>query len=60
MAWQDGKPVGEGLAQGKRNTPSLLDVRYRRWLGWDGAGAGDDRGQSARTALRPAGEDLFR
>lgn len=25
-----------------------------------GAGAGDDRGQSARTALRPAGEDLFR
>ncbi len=25
-----------------------------------GAGAGDDRGQTARTALRPAAEDLFR
>jgi cytochrome c peroxidase len=38
MAWQDGKRVGEGLAPSKRNTPSLFDVRYRRWFGWDGAG----------------------
>lgn len=37
MAWQDGKRVGEGLAPGRRNTPSLLNVRYRRWFGWDGA-----------------------
>ena len=37
MAWQDGKRTGEGLAPSKRNTPSLLNVRYRRWFGWDGA-----------------------
>ena len=37
LAWQDGKRTGDGLAPGRRNTPSLLNVRYRRWFGWDGA-----------------------
>ena len=37
-AWSDGRPVGIGLAVGRRNTPSLLDVRHRRWFGWSGAG----------------------
>ena len=36
-AFQDGKPRGFGLAQVDRNTPSVLNVRYSRWFGWDGA-----------------------
>jgi cytochrome c peroxidase len=36
-AFQDGKPRAFGLAQVDRNTPSLLNVRYARWFGWDGA-----------------------
>ncbi len=32
-AFQDGKTT----ARGHRNTPSLLDSRLLRWLGWDGA-----------------------
>jgi cytochrome c peroxidase len=53
MAWQDGKRVGEGLAPSKRNTPSLLDVRNRRWFGWDGA-ADSLWAQSIRPILDPA------
>ncbi len=52
MAWQDGKPVGEGLAPGRRNTPSLFNVRYRRWFGWDGA-ADSLWAQSIRPILDP-------
>lgn len=36
-AWQDGAARAQGLALGDRNTPTLLDVRYHRWFGWDGA-----------------------
>ena len=36
-SFQDGRPVAEGRGKGARNTPSLLDVAERRWLGWDGA-----------------------
>ena len=36
-AWQDGRVTGAALSVVDRNTPSLLDVRSRRWFGWDGA-----------------------
>src|SRR5205823_1544551 len=35
-AFTDGKPLSEGIARGRRRTPSLLNVAYRRWLFWDG------------------------
>jgi cytochrome c peroxidase len=37
-AWQDGRARALGLAEADRNTPSVLNVRWNRWLGWDGAG----------------------
>jgi cytochrome c peroxidase len=37
-SWQDGRARAVGLAPVERNTPSVLNVRYARWLGWDGAG----------------------
>jgi cytochrome c peroxidase len=36
--WQDGRARALGLAEVERNTPSILNVRYQRWFGWDGAG----------------------
>ena len=33
----DGRVRGEGFAPLDRNTPSLLNARYNRWFGWDGA-----------------------
>lgn len=36
-AFQDGRPTGVGLEPVDRNTLSVLDVRTRRWFGWDGA-----------------------
>ncbi|HUK05093.1 MAG TPA: cytochrome c peroxidase [Burkholderiales bacterium] len=36
--WQDGRARAFGLQEADRNTPSLLNVRYQRWYGWDGAG----------------------
>lgn len=36
--WTDGRRRGVGLVEGHRNTPSLVDVRLSRWLGWSGAG----------------------
>jgi len=36
--WQDGRARARGLAEVDRNTQSLIDVRYQRWFGWDGAG----------------------
>ncbi|MGH8674263.1 MAG: cytochrome-c peroxidase, partial [Burkholderiales bacterium] len=36
--WQDGRARALGLVEVDRNTPSLLDVRWNRWFGWDGAG----------------------
>ena len=37
-AWQDGRGRAFGLEETDRNTQSLLNVRYNRWFGWDGAG----------------------
>lgn len=34
--WTDGRPRALGLAQGDRNTPTLLDVAQHRWFSWDG------------------------
>jgi cytochrome c peroxidase len=36
--WQDSRARAFGHAEADRNTQSLLDVRYNRWFGWDGAG----------------------
>ena len=36
-AFQDARQRAFGLEEGERNTPSLLDVRFERWFGWDGA-----------------------
>lgn len=36
--WQDARARALGLAETDRNTPSLFNVRYNRWFGWDGAG----------------------
>jgi cytochrome c peroxidase len=39
-AWQDARPrarATQALPEVDRNTPSLLNVRYSRWFGWDGA-----------------------
>ena len=35
--WADGRKLGVALGEGDRNTPSVLNVRYQRWFGWDGA-----------------------
>ena len=35
--FQDARPRGVGLEEVDRNTPSVLDVRFSRWFGWDGA-----------------------
>ena len=50
--WQDGRARAFGLADTDRNTQGLLDVRYQRWFGWDGAG--DSLwAQSVRPILEP-------
>jgi cytochrome c peroxidase len=36
-AFQDGRPRGFGLQPVDRNTLSVVDVRFYRWFGWDGA-----------------------
>jgi cytochrome c peroxidase len=36
-AFQDGRPRGFGLQQVDRNTPSVINARFYRWYGWDGA-----------------------
>ncbi len=35
-AWTDGRARAVGLAEGDRNTPSLLDAALHRWFAWDG------------------------
>lgn len=47
-AFQDGRPLGFGLAEGTRNTPSLFNVGFFRRYGWDGA-----RASLAAQSLRP-------
>ncbi|MBI1943307.1 MAG: cytochrome-c peroxidase [Betaproteobacteria bacterium] len=50
--WQDSRARAAGLAEVERNTPSVLNVRYGRWFGWDGAG--DSLwAQSIRPILEP-------
>jgi cytochrome c peroxidase len=50
--FQDGRPRGFGLQTVDRNTPSLLNVAFYRWYGWDG---GHDSlwSQSIRPLLDP-------
>jgi cytochrome c peroxidase len=36
-AFQDARARGFGLQDVDRNTPSILNVRFYRWYGWDGA-----------------------
>jgi cytochrome c peroxidase len=36
--WQDGRARGMGHLEVDRNTQSLINVRWSRWFGWDGAG----------------------
>ena len=51
-AFQDARARAFGLADADRNTISLLNVRYQRWFGWDGAG--DSLwAQSIRPILEP-------
>ena len=35
--FQDGRPRAFGLEEVDRNTPSLMNARFARWFGWDGA-----------------------
>ena len=35
--WSDGLPRAVGLAEVDRNAPSVVNVRYQHWFGWDGA-----------------------
>jgi cytochrome c peroxidase len=35
--FQDGRPRGVGLEEVERNTQTLVNVRFGRWFGWDGA-----------------------
>jgi cytochrome c peroxidase len=35
--WSDGLPRAVGIAKVDRNAPSVVNVRYHHWFGWDGA-----------------------
>src|SRR6185369_3964494 len=35
--WQDGRARAFGLELVDRNTPTVVDARFHRWFGWDGA-----------------------
>ena len=35
--WSDGLPRAVGLEEVDRNAPSVMNVRYQHWFGWDGA-----------------------
>ena len=37
LHFADGKKRGEGFVELDRNTPGLVNVRFNRWFGWDGA-----------------------
>jgi len=34
--WSDGRARARGLAEGDRNTPTVLDAARHRWFSWDG------------------------
>ena len=48
--FSDGRKLGVALAEVDRNTPTVVNVRYHRWFGWDG---GNDNlwSQSVRPLL---------
>lgn len=48
--FSDGRELGLAIAEVDRNTPSVVNVRYQRWFGWDG---GNDNlwAQSVRPLL---------
>jgi cytochrome c peroxidase len=50
--WTDGLKLGAAIGEVDRNTPSVINVRYHRWFGWDGA---NDNlwSQSVRPMLDP-------
>jgi cytochrome c peroxidase len=50
--WTDGRKLAVAIGDGDRNTPGVLNVRYHRWFGWDGA---NDNlwSQSVRPLLDP-------
>lgn len=52
LAWGDGRTVASSVARLDRNTPSLFNLRYARWFGWDG-GADSLWMQSVRPILDP-------
>jgi len=54
LAFSDGKPRAGGVATLDRNTPSLWNVVYQRWYGWDGAS--DSLWSQALRPLRDARE----
>jgi cytochrome c peroxidase len=35
--WRDGRPLGFGVVELDRRTPSLWNVGFMHWFGWDGA-----------------------
>jgi cytochrome c peroxidase len=35
--WSDGLPRAVGLKEVDRNAPSVVNIRYHHWFGWDGA-----------------------
>lgn len=35
-AFSDGRKLGVALSEVDRNTPTVMNVRYQRWFGWDG------------------------
>jgi cytochrome c peroxidase len=37
LGWRDGLARGQGTVELDRRTPSLWNVGYRKWFGWDGA-----------------------
>lgn len=37
LGWRDGRAKGQGTVELDRRTPSLWNVGYRKWFGWDGA-----------------------
>jgi cytochrome c peroxidase len=36
LGWSDGKPLAIGLKTTTRNSPTLWNIAYQRWLFWDG------------------------
>ena len=50
--WTDGHQRGIGLGVAERNTPTIANVRYAHWFGWDGS-SDSLWAQSIRPILEP-------